>query len=172
MRLLLLLIPLIFTGLNSYSQKLTGEGGELSMLGLNANANMWISKTTGFEVFGGVSSELGNFNPNDFEAGFKYLNTFLFNRTDRTYFGLMGKWKWMDLASETKVKVNLPVVGLLIGKEWLSQRKPRGGFAVELGYQYGSKNYEIMIDQVLVDKKSYDEFPLILNLQYTFYKRN
>lgn len=168
---ILLLILLIFFGLNSYSQNLTGVGGELSILGLKANARMWILKTNGFEVFGGVSSELADYKPNDFEAGFKYLNTFLYNRTNRAYFGLMGKWKWMNLASETDVKINLPVIGILIGKEWLSQRIPRKGFAIELGYQYGSKNYNIKILPILSSNRSYDEFPLILNLRYTFYNK-
>jgi len=167
---IILLILLFFLGINSYGQ-LKGVGGELSVLGIKANARMWILKSNGFEVFGGVSSELGDLKPNDFEGGFKYLNTFLYNRTQRSYFGLVGKWKWMDLASETNVKINLPVIGILIGKEWLSQRIPRKGFAIELGYQYGSKNYEINVPRIVLEKKSYDEFPLILNLRYTFYKR-
>jgi len=167
---LLLLILLISFGINSYSQKLTGIGAELSVLSLKPNVQWWISKTTGFEVFGGVSSELGDFNPNDFEGGFKYLKSFLYNRTDRSYVGLMGKWKFMNLNLEgTSTKINLPVIGILIGKEWLSQSIPRKGFAIELGYQYGVKNYEVKVDQLQFDKKTYDEFPLILNLRYTFY---
>ena len=170
MRIILLLL-LIFFGINSFGQKLTGIGGELSALSLKPNLIMWISKTKGIEFFGGVSSELGNFKPNDFESGFKLLNTFLFNRTNRNYFGLVGKWKWMNLNVDNNVKINLPVFGVLIGKEWLSQRLPRKGFAIEMGYQYGVKKYQIQIDQTQIKNKQYDEFPLILNLRYTFYKR-
>ena len=166
----ILLILLIFAGINSFGQ-LKGAGGELSVLAIKANARIWILKSNGFEVFGGVSSELGDFNPNDFEGGFKYLNNFIYKRTERTYFGLMGKWKWMNLnEAANNVKINLPVIGILIGKEWLSQRLPRKGFAIELGYQYGSKNYDVNIGSI-IKKESYDEFPLILNLRYTFYKK-
>ena len=172
MRTIFLFTLLTIFGINSFGQKITGIGGELSMLAFKPNARMWISRTKGFEVFGGVSSELSSFKPNDFEGGFKLLNTFLYNRTNRSYFGLMGKWKWMNLnVDESNVKVNLPVFGILIGKEWLSQRIPRKGFAIELGYQYGVKKYEVPIDLMNTSPQSYDEFPLIFNLRYTFYKK-
>lgn len=173
MRTIFLFSLLIFFGINSFGQKLTGIGGELSALGLKTNARMWISKTKGFEVFGGVSSELtGGFKPNDLEGGFKFLNTFLYDRINRSYFGLMGKWKWMNLnVDDRNVKANLPVFGVLIGKEWLSKRLPRKGFAIELGYQYGVKKYEIQVGQIKFENKQYDEFPLIVNLRYTFYKK-
>ncbi|MDO9613660.1 MAG: hypothetical protein Q7J86_03950, partial [Bacteroidota bacterium] len=57
--------------------------------------------------------------------------------------------------------------GLLIGKEWYSKRINRKGFAVELGYQYGVKEY----GRALVGKTRFEEFPLILNLRYSFYKK-
>ena len=114
MRTIFLFILLTIFGINSFGQKMSGFGGELSVLGLKPNLRMWISKTTGFEVFGGVSAQLSDFKPNDFEGGLKYLNTFLYNRTDRTYFGLMGKWKRVKLEG-TEFTTNLPVFGVLIG---------------------------------------------------------
>ena len=173
MRTIFLFTLLTIFGINSFGQKITGIGGELSMLAFKPNARMWISRTKGFEVFGGVSSELtGGFKPNDYEGGLKLLNTFIYNRTNRSYFGLMGKWKWMNLnVDESNVKVNLPVFGILIGKEWLSKRLPRKGFAIELGYQYGVKKYEVPIAGQNNPTQLYDEFPLILNLRYTFYKK-
>ena len=171
MRTILLFILLLFLGVNSFGQKMTGIGGELSVLSFKPNVRTWISKTKGFDVFGGVSAELSDFKPNDFEAGFKFLNTFLFNRTDRTYFGLVGKWKLVKLEATEKV-INLPVIGILIGKEWSSKRIHRKGFALELGYQYGSKTYDIYsaVGHNFIAKKTYDEFPLIVNIRYSFYK--
>lgn len=171
MRTIFLFLLLFFLGISSFGQKMTGFGGELSVLGLKPNVRSWISKTKGFEVFAGISSELSDFKPNDFEAGIKLLNTFLYNRTDRTYFGLMGKWKSLNLV-ETEKSINLPVAGVLIGKEWSRKRIHRKGFAIELGYQYGTKTYDIysLIGHHFIGKKTYDEFPLFLNLRYSLYK--
>jgi hypothetical protein len=149
---------------------MSGIGGEFSVVGFKPNVRMWISRTKGFEVFGGVTSELSDFIPNDFEGGFKYLNSFLYNRTDRTYFGLVGKWKWVNLEA-THRNTNLPVVGVMIGKEWFHKHKNIRAFAIELGYQYGAKEYEIQIDPITMVKKRYDEFPLVLNLRYSLYKK-
>jgi hypothetical protein len=170
MRTIFFLILLLFFGINSFAQnnKMMGFGGELSVLGLNPNVRMWISKTTGFEVFGGISSEMTEFKPNDFEAGFKLLSTFLYNRKNRTYFGLVGKWKWVNIDSEININTSLPVGGILIGKEWYSKRLHKTGFAVEFGYQYGSKKYNIPEVEY---QRVYDEFPLILNFRYSFYQK-
>ena len=170
MRTIFLFILLTIFGINSFGQKMSGFGGELSVLGLKPNLRMWISKTTGFEVFGGVSAQLSDFKPNDFEGGLKYLNTFLYNRTDRTYFGLMGKWKRVKLEG-TEFTTNLPVFGVLIGKEWFNKKKKIKGFAIELGYQYGVKKYGQQINPMSVSKERYEEFPLVLNLSYSFYKK-
>jgi hypothetical protein len=115
---------------------------------------------------------MGEFKPNDLEAGFKFLHSIQYNRTDRTYFGIMGKWKWVNINDATQ-KTNLPIPGLLIGKEWYSKRINRKGFAVELGYQIGAKEYEIFspINHIAIGKENFNEFPLILNLRYTFYRR-
>ena len=168
----LLLILLSFSGFNSYAQKMAGFGGELSILSIRPCATMWISKSTGFEVFAGQSAELGDFKPNDLEAGFKFLRTIIYNRTDRTYFGITGKWKWVNVYDQTR-STSLPVPGLLIGKEWYSKRIHRKAFAIELGYQVGSKEHVILspATQMEIGKETYEEFPLILNLRYTFYKR-
>ena len=171
MRTIFLFILLTIFGINSFGQKMSGFGGELSVLGLKPNLRMWISKTTGFEVFGGVSAELGDFKPNDFEGGLKYLHTFLYNLTDRTYFGLMSKWEWINVEAHKNENINLPVVGVLIGKEWFNKNKKIKGFAIELGYQYGVKKYGQQINLMSVSKERYEEFPLVLNLRYSFYKK-
>ena len=169
--LLLFSLILIF-GISLFAQKMIGVGGELSVLSLKPNLTMWVSKNTGFEIFGGIASELGDFKPNDLEAGFKFLHTIQYNRTDRTYFGIMGKWKWVNINDATQ-KTNLPIPGLLIGKEWYSKRINRKGFAVELGYQIGAKNYEVYSPNHIALNRTvlFEEFPLILNLRYTFYRR-
>lgn len=169
MRAISLFILLFFFGINSFAQKMSGYGAELSVLSFKPNVRIWTSKTTGFELFAGPSSEIGSFKPNDVEAGFKFLRTIIYNRTDRTYFGFVGKWKWVKVdIEEIDTKISLPVVGLLIGKEWYSKRINLKGYAVELGYQYGVKEYHIPI---INRTKSFDEFPLILNLRYSFYKK-
>lgn len=172
MRTKFLLILLLFFGINSFAQKMVGVGGELSVLSIKPNVRLWISKTTGFEVFAGPASELGDFKPDDIEAGFKFIKTILYNRTNRTYFGLVGKWKWLNVYGSAD-KINLPIPGILIGKEWFNKRVNRRGFAVELGYQYGVKEYEIYspINHFSIGKETFDEFPLILNIRYTFYKK-
>ncbi|MDP3434674.1 MAG: hypothetical protein Q8T04_17165 [Bacteroidota bacterium] len=166
MRAISLFILLFFFGINSFAQKMAGYGAELSVLSFKPNVRIWTSKTTGFELFTGLSSELNSFKPNDIEAGFKFLRTIIYNRTDRTYFGVVGKWKWINVYGDVD-KTSLPVAGLLIGKEWYTKRINRKGFAVELGYQYGVKEY----GRALVGKTRFEEFPLILNLRYSFYKK-
>lgn len=133
---------------------------------------MWVTKTTGFEVFGGVASELNDFNPNDAEAGFKFLHAIIYERTERTYIGVVGKWKWVDVY-DANIRTSLPVPGLIIGKEWYSKRIYRKGFAVELGYQFGTKEYEIYspLNHIPIGKEKFEEFPLILNLRYSFYTK-
>ncbi|MDO8928773.1 MAG: hypothetical protein Q7W54_07275, partial [Bacteroidota bacterium] len=142
MRAISLFILLFFFGINSFAQKMSGLGAELSVLSFKPNVRIWTSKTTGFEFFAGSSSELNNFKPNDIETGFKFLRTIIYKRTDRTYFGLVGKWKWINVYGDTD-KTSLPIAGLLIGKEWYSKRINLKGYAIELGYQYGVKEYPI-----------------------------
>ncbi len=172
MRTISIFILIFLFGINSFAQKMIGFGGELSVVSLKPNVRMWISKTNGFEIFGGVASELVNFKPDDLEAGFKYLNTIIYNRTNRTYFGLVGKWKWLNIYGSTE-RFNLPVPGILIGKEWYNKRVNRKGFAIELGYQYGVKEYTIYspINHFPIGKERFEEFPLIINLRYSFYKK-
>lgn len=169
-RLTLLFILISFFGVSSFSQKITGFGGELSVLSFKPNYRMWFSKTTGLEVFGGVASELNDFNPNDAEAGLKFLHAILYERTQRTYIGVVGKWKWINV-SETNKRTSLPIPGILIGKEWYSKRIKRKGFAVELGYQFGSKKYKVPLNYSDTEEATYEEFPLILNLRYSFYTK-
>lgn len=168
----LLFILMFLFGISSFAQKMIGFGGELSVLSLKPNVRMWVSKATGFEVFGGVASELDDFKPNDLEAGFKFLHTILYKRTDRTYIGLVGKWKWVNI-NDSNHSTNLPIPGLLIGKEWYSKRIHRKGFAVELGYQLGTKEYQVFspFNHIYLGKANFAEFPLILNLRYSFYKK-
>jgi hypothetical protein len=169
MRTRLFFILFLFFGINSFGQKMIGYGGELSVLSLKPNVRMWLDKVYGFEAFGGISAELTEFKPNDFEAGFKVLSTFQYERTNRTYFGAVGKWAWVNIDSEAKTHISLPVVGLLIGKEWSSKKIHRTGFALEFGYQYGVKKYNIDIYKEEY-KSTYQVFPLILNIRYSFYK--
>jgi len=164
-------ILLTFGGFNSFAQKTVGFGGELSILSLKTNYRIWFSKTTGFELFGGVSSELSNFNPNDAEAGFKFLHTIIYERTERTYIGVVGKWKWVNV-NDANQSTNLPIPGILIGKEWYRKRIHRRGFAVELGYQMGTKEYKVYNStKISPGTYQFDEFPLILNLRYSFYTK-
>jgi len=171
-RITLLFILMSFLGISSFAQKIAGFGGELSVLSFKPNYRMWFSKTTGFEVFGGVASELNDLNPNDLEAGFKFLHSILYERTQRTYIGVIGKWKWIN-AYETNKRTSLPIPGIIIGKEWYSKRIKRKGFAVELGYQMGTKDYNIYSPQnhTFISKEKFEEFPLILNLRYSFYTK-
>lgn len=169
MRVISLLILSLFIGTGSFAQKMIGYGGELSVLSAKPNVRIWTSKTTGFEFFGGIAAEVGDFKPNDMEIGFKYLKAIIYNRTDRTYFGLMGKWKMVNVYGETQ-KTSLPIPGILIGKEWYSKRINRKGFAIELGYQYGVKEFNVQ-NHLLQTKETFEEFPLILNLRYSFYKK-
>jgi len=170
-RLILLFILISLFGTSSYSQKIAGFGGELSILSLKTNYRTWVSKTTGFEVFGGVASELNDFNPNDVEAGFKFLHALIYERTERTYIGVLGKWKWVNV-NDSNHSTNIPIPGILIGKEWYSKRIKRKGFAIELGYQIGTKDFKVY-DSTKISPGTYqfDEFPLILNLRYSFYTK-
>jgi hypothetical protein len=170
-RLILLFIMISLFAASSFAQKIVGFGGELSILSLKTNYRIWFSKTTGFELFGGISSELNNFNPNDAEAGFKFLHTILYERTERTYIGVVGKWKWVNV-NDANQSTNLPIPGILIGKEWYRKRIHRRGFAVELGYQMGTKEYKVYNStKISPGTYQFDEFPLILNLRYSFYTK-
>ena len=126
-RNILLLAMMLSFGASSFAQKIGGFGGELSILSIKPNYRSWISKTTGFEVFGGISSELNDFNPNDAEAGFKFLHALIYERTQRTYIGVVGKWKWVNV-NDSNHRTSLPIPGILIGKEWYSKRIKRKGF--------------------------------------------
>ena len=168
-RITLLFILMSFFGASAFAQKIVGFGGELSILSLKTNYRIWFSKTTGFEVFGGIASELNDFNPNDAEAGFKFLHAIMYERTERTYIGVVGKWKWVNI-NDSNQSTSLPIPGILIGKEWYSKRIHRKAFAVELGYQIGIKEHTIYSpsNHEPIGKDRFEEFPLILNLRYTF----
>jgi len=133
---------------------------------------VWLSKTTGVEIFGGIATELEDINPDDVEGGFKFLHTIQYKRTDRTYFGLVGKWKWLN-AFDANKSAHVPIPGILVGKEWFSKKRALKGLAVELGYQYGVKEYEIFspFSHLPIAKERFEEFPLILNLRYSFYTK-
>lgn len=171
-RIMLILVLFLFLGVDSFAQKIGGFGGELSILSAKLNYRDWVSKKTGFEVFGGVSAELDDMNPNDFEAGFKFLRALLYTRTDRTYIGIIGKYKWVNLPNEN-ARTSLPVPGFLVGKEWYSKRIHRKGFAIELGYQFGTKEYNILspVNHSYIGKETFNEFPLILNIRYSFFSK-
>jgi hypothetical protein len=171
-RIVFLLALILISGSDLFAQKMVGFGGELSVLGLKPNYRMWFSKTTGFEVFGGIASELEDFVPNDAEAGFKFLHAVMYQRTERTYVGIVGKWKWINVY-DTNKRTSLPIPGILIGKEWYSKRILRKGFAVELGYQFGTKDYNLYSPEnhTFISKEKFEEFPLILNLRYSFYSK-
>lgn len=167
--LLLILISIVATSSNA--QKILGFGGELSILSLKPTYRYWFNKTSGISFFGGIASELDDFKPNDLEAGVTYLHTLISNRADRTYIGLTGKWKWVNVYG-SNMTANLPIPGIFIGKEWFDKRRKSKGLAIELGYQVGSKNL-IASDPngIISGKNTYEEFPLILNLRYSFYKK-
>lgn len=171
-RVTLLFILISFFGTSTFSQKISGFGAELSVLSFKPNYRMWFSKSTGFEVFGGIASELEDFIPNDAEAGFKFLHAVMYERTERTYIGVIGKWKWIDVY-DTNKRTSLPIPGILIGKEWYSKRIKRKGFAIELGYQFGTKDYNLYTPEnhTFISKEKFEEFPLILNLRYSFYSK-
>lgn len=174
MKRLSIFLTLIFavSFLDSVAQKFIGFGGELSILSMKADYRKWATKTTGYEIFGGLASELDDFNPNDLELGFKYLHTVIYQRTQKTYIGVTGKWKWVDF-NESSKNTSLPVPGILIGKEWIDKRVKIKGFAIELGYQFASKRYQVFspLNHYPVGVETFDEFPLILNLKYTFYQQ-
>jgi hypothetical protein len=171
-RTLLVLLLTFGCGLSSFAQEIIGLGVELSPLSLKPNYRNWMSRTTGFEVFGGIASELEEFSPNDVEAGLKVFHTLIYWRTNRIYIGAVGKWKWININTPER-SANLPVTGILVGSEWYLRRIYRKGFAVELGYQFGKKDYEIFSKATgeTLGKTTFEEFPLILNLRYSFYKK-
>lgn len=172
MRIFFLFAALLFLGFGTFAQKkMTGLGGELSVLSLKPTARWWVSKNTGFDVFAGVAAEFEDFKPNDYEAGAKYLHTFQYRRNDRSYLGGMGKYKRIKL-QETSNTISLPVFGVLIGKEWYTKRAHKKGFAVELGYQYATKEYRVYnpVTHIYIGKETFNEFPLIVNFRYAFYK--
>jgi hypothetical protein len=114
---------------------------------------------------------LEDFKPNDPEAGVKYLHTIIYNRENRTYLGLMGKWKWMNVYG-SNLKGNLPVPGLLIGKEWFDKRRKLKSYAVEMGYQFGKKDLLAKEENGIIRGRSeFEEIQLILNFRYSFYTK-
>jgi hypothetical protein len=169
---LLILTVLLLGSADLFAQKVAGFGGELSILSIKPNYRTWVSKKTGFEFFGGIASETNDVNPNDFEAGFKYLHTLLYQRTSRTYIGIMGKYKWVNLTNEN-ARTSLPIPGFFVGKEWYSKRVHRKGFAIEMGYQFGTKEYGIFspVNHTPIGNETFNEFPLILNIRYSFYTK-
>jgi hypothetical protein len=171
-RITLLLLLMSFFGASSFAQKIAGFGAELSIVSFKPNYRIWFSKKTGFEVFGGIASELNDLNPNDAEAGFKFLHALQYERTERTYIGVVGKYKWLNIPINN-ARTSLPIPGVIIGREWYSKRIKRKGFAIELGYQLGSKEYEILspVNHTFISKEKFEEFPLILNLRYSFYSK-
>lgn len=169
-RTIFVLILFVTLGFDVSAQKIGGFGGEFSLFSLKANYRDWVSKKTGFEFFGGVSAEFEDLLPNDSEAGFKFLHAIIYNRTDRTYIGIVGKYKWLNL-NKSDANTSLIVPGFVVGKEWYSRRVRRKGIAVELGYQVGSTEYSVPINYDATGKKTFTEFPLILNLRYTFYSK-
>lgn len=170
-RFILLIIVISLWGTSSNAQKIVGFGGELSILSLKPTYRIWFNKTNGISLFGGIASELDNIKPNDLEAGLTYLHALISNRADRTYIGITGKWKWVNVYG-SNMTANLPVPGIFIGKEWFDKRRKSKGFAIELGYQVGSTDL-IASDPngILRGENTYTEFPLILNLRYSFYTK-
>lgn len=171
-RIILFTLLATLLTMSSYSQRMIGVGGEVSILSFKPNVRMWLSKTTGVEIFGGIATELEDINPDDVEGGFKFLHTIQYKRTDRTYFGLVGKWKWLN-AFDANKSAHVPIPGILVGKEWFSKKRALKGLAVELGYQYGVKEYEIFssFSHLPIARERFEEFPLILNLRYSFYTK-
>jgi hypothetical protein len=170
-RILYLFVITLLLGIDGYAQKMNGYGAEFTIVGINANARFWTSKTHGFEVLGGMASALEDFKLDDVAAGIKYLHTIQYRRQDRTYFGIVGKWKWVDVFDSNRT-TSLPEGGILFGKEWYTKRIHRKSYAIEIGYQYGKKEYEIYspVDHLPIEKVQFQEFPLIVNLRYSFYQ--
>lgn len=171
-RILLLTLVTVLLSMGSSAQKMLGAGAELSILSFKPNVRMWFSKTTGVEVFGGIASELEDIDPNDVVGGLKFLHTVQYRRTDRTYFGLVGTWKWLN-AFDSNKSTHVPIPGILIGKEWFNKKRSLKGLAIELGYQFGVKEYQIYspFSSLPIGKERFEEFPLILNLRYSFYTK-
>jgi len=129
----------------------------------------WVSKDHGIEILGGMASGVEDFKIDDVAAGIKYLHTIQYRRQDRTYFGLVGKWKWIDVY-DSHSTTSLPIGGIFVGKEWYTKRIHRKSYAIEIGYQYGAKEYMVYspVNNLPIDEVRYQEFPLIINLRYSF----
>ena len=170
-QLFLISLLILSIGANVFAQKMIGFGTEINVLGLSLDSRYWTTKNDGFEVFGGIASGVEDFKMDDYVAGLKYLHTIQYRRQDRTYVGIMGKWKWIDVYDSNRTS-NLPVAGVLVGKEWYTKRVHRKSYAIEFGYQYGAKEYEIFspVNNLPIDKVRFQEFPLIINLKYSFYQ--
>ncbi len=168
---ILFLLMIVFAPAGN-AQKMAGFGGELSVVGAKINYRSWLSRKTGYEIFGGVTAEFDDLMPNDPEAGLKYLHTFIFNRADRTYIGLMAKWKWVDVDDSDR-STNLPIPGILVGKEWFNKKRKLKGFAIEVGYQFGTKEYNVYNPVIhnIIGQYQFNELPLILNFRYSFYQK-
>lgn len=172
MRIIFLALVLLVGGMNSFGQKkMTGIGGEISVLSAGPNVRIWFSKTQGIDLFAGVSAEFEDLKPNDYQGGIRYMHSFLQNKFYRTYLGAMGKWKFIK-PEENGKDIQMPAYGVFIGKEWYNKRDLWKGFSVELGYQFGTKEYEIFnpATNVFINNGTYEEFAFIVNFRYTFYK--
>lgn len=168
--LILLLISLI--KMNSMAQESFGFGAELTLASARLAGTMWLSRSSGFEIFGGPAAEIKDFKPNDLEAGIKYMQTVIYNWNSRLYLGVLGKWKWVNAYDNYKT-ASLPEYGFFIGKEWFSKRIHRKSLAIELGYQTGKKDYPILspINHFIIGKEVFEEFPLILSIKYNFVQK-
>lgn len=168
--LILLIIPLVET--SSMAQESIGLGGELTLFSARLAGTLWVSKSNGFEIFGGPSAEIKDFKPNDVEAGLKYMHTIIYTWNSRLYLGALGKWKWVNPSDSYKT-ASLPVYGFFIGQEWSSKRIHRKSLAIELGYQMGKKDYPILspINHFVIGKETFEEFPLILSIRYNFVQK-
>jgi hypothetical protein len=167
MRAMALILILAGLCLQAQAQKMIGFGGEISVMSVKPNVRLWITKNSGIELFGGIGAEF-DIKPNDPEIGIKYLYAIDNKQQNRTYLGLLGKWKWVD-AINSNTTINLPIPGILIGKEWLSKRINLKGYAIELGYQFGSKEKSEIISYSEGSENIFKEFPLIINFRYSLY---
>lgn len=172
MRIIFLALVLLVGGIHSFGQKkMTGIGGELSVLSAGPNLRIWFTKTQGIDLFASMSAEFDDLKPNDYQGGIRYVHSFLHNKFYRTYLGAMGKWKYIKLG-KTDETLQMPAYGVFIGKEWYNKRALWKGFSVELGYQFGSKEYEVFdqVSHVFKGMETLKEFPFIVNFRYALYK--
>lgn len=168
--LILFLIPLM--KMNSTAQESFGFGAEATLVSARLAGTLWLSQTSGFEIFGGPAAELKDFKPDDLETGLKYMHTVIYNWNSRLYLGVMGKWKWVNAYDQNKT-TSLPEYGFFIGKEWFSKRVLLKSLAIELGYQAGKKDYPILspINHFIIGHETFEEFPLILSIKYNFVQK-